>query len=80
MATAPLSASNSVQHGKSVAKRLQSELMSLMMSSSGVSAFPADDNIFQWTGTIVGGEGVRALPCDHPRPTGTSPCFAPPTL
>ncbi|CAL5212448.1 unnamed protein product [Lathyrus oleraceus] len=40
---------------KSVLKRLQSELMSLMMSGeSGISAFPEEDNIFLWKGTIKG--------------------------
>ncbi|KAK2381281.1 ubiquitin-conjugating enzyme E2 [Trifolium repens] len=39
----------------SVLKRLQSELMSLMMSGdSGISAFPEEDNIFLWKGTISG--------------------------
>ncbi|XP_004505662.1 ubiquitin-conjugating enzyme E2 20 [Cicer arietinum] len=40
---------------QSVLKRLQSELMSLMMSGeSGISAFPEEDNIFLWKGTITG--------------------------
>lgn len=40
----------------SVTKRLQSELMTLMMSSTpGISAFPeSDSNLFHWLGTIVG--------------------------
>jgi len=39
----------------SVAKRLQSELMSLMMSGTAdVTAFPDGDNLFKWTGTIKG--------------------------
>ncbi|KAJ6500403.1 ubiquitin-conjugating enzyme/RWD-like protein [Mycena sanguinolenta] len=40
----------------SVAKRLTSELMTLMMSSSpGISAFPkSDGNLFEWVGTIEG--------------------------
>mmetsp|Transcript_39130 Transcript_39130/g.91552 ORF Transcript_39130/g.91552 Transcript_39130/m.91552 type:complete len:143 (-) Transcript_39130:524-952(-) len=43
----------------SVNKRLQSELMSLMMGGdAGISAFPDGDNIFQWTGTITGGAGT----------------------
>ncbi|KAK5648240.1 hypothetical protein RI129_003132 [Pyrocoelia pectoralis] len=38
-----------------VTKRLQKELMSLMMSQErGVSAFPEGDNLFRWIGTIVG--------------------------
>ncbi|KZF22122.1 hypothetical protein L228DRAFT_268614 [Xylona heveae TC161] len=41
---------------QSVTKRLQTELMQLMMSSTpGVSAFPdADGNLLAWTGTITG--------------------------
>ncbi|KAG5253835.1 hypothetical protein OIU76_020463 [Salix suchowensis] len=40
---------------QSVLKRLQSELMALMMSGeSGISAFPEGDNIFCWKGTIKG--------------------------
>ncbi|CAH9133283.1 unnamed protein product [Cuscuta epithymum] len=40
---------------QSVLKRLQSELMALMMSGeSGISAFPEEDNIFCWKGTITG--------------------------
>ncbi|KAI9805813.1 MAG: Ubiquitin-conjugating enzyme E2 11 [Sarcosagium campestre] len=44
----------------SVTKRLQSELMQLMMSATpGVSAFPdADGNLLSWTGTITGPEGT----------------------
>ncbi|KAI9806421.1 MAG: Ubiquitin-conjugating enzyme E2 C [Piccolia ochrophora] len=42
----------------SVTKRLQTELMQLMMSSTpGISAFPsADGNLLNWTGTITGPE------------------------
>ncbi|CAH9050541.1 unnamed protein product [Cuscuta europaea] len=67
----------------SVLKRLQSELMSLMMSGdSGISAFPEEDNIFCWTGTITGSkdtvfEGTEykltlAFPNEYP--------FKPPTV
>ncbi|KAJ6822688.1 putative ubiquitin-conjugating enzyme E2 C [Iris pallida] len=43
----------------SVSKRLQKELMSLMMSGNvGVSAFPEGENIFSWVGTIEGGKGT----------------------
>ncbi|KAK9455340.1 ubiquitin-conjugating enzyme/RWD-like protein [Dipodascopsis uninucleata] len=44
----------------SVSKRLQNELMQLMMSSiPGISAFPvSDSNLCQWTGTISGPEGT----------------------
>lgn len=55
--------SGSVQStGKSgnsqLAKRLQIELMSLMsdgdMAQAGISAFPDEDNLFRWVGTILG--------------------------
>uniref|UniRef100_A0A5B7AYC9 E2 ubiquitin-conjugating enzyme n=1 Tax=Davidia involucrata TaxID=16924 RepID=A0A5B7AYC9_DAVIN len=50
----PLSTAKSVDT-QSVLKRLQSELMALMMSGdSGISAFPEEDNIFCWKGTITG--------------------------
>ncbi|KAJ8449430.1 hypothetical protein Cgig2_002227 [Carnegiea gigantea] len=40
---------------QSVLKRLQSELMALMMSGDpGISAFPEEDNILSWKGTIQG--------------------------
>ncbi|GAU12453.1 hypothetical protein TSUD_229870 [Trifolium subterraneum] len=40
---------------QSVLRRLQSELMALMMSGdSGISAFPEEDNILCWKGTITG--------------------------
>ncbi|KAK1293084.1 Ubiquitin-conjugating enzyme E2 20 [Acorus calamus] len=40
---------------QSVLKRLQSELMALMMSGDpGISAFPDGDNIFCWKGTTIG--------------------------
>ncbi|XP_074589826.1 ubiquitin-conjugating enzyme E2 19-like [Curcuma longa] len=41
--------------GQSVLKRLQSELMALMMCGDPcISAFPEGDNIFCWKGTING--------------------------
>ncbi|GAA0143003.1 ubiquitin-protein ligase [Lithospermum erythrorhizon] len=44
---------------QSVLKRLQSELMALMMSGDpGISAFPEEDNIFRWKGTITGSKGT----------------------
>ncbi|PWA51754.1 Ubiquitin-conjugating enzyme, active site-containing protein [Artemisia annua] len=50
----PLQSARSVDT-QSVLKRLQSELMALMMSGdSGISAFPEEDNIFCWKGTISG--------------------------
>ncbi|KAL7151902.1 hypothetical protein ABFS83_04G062400 [Erythranthe nasuta] len=40
---------------QSVLKRLQTELMALMMGGDGgISAFPEEDNIFCWKGTIHG--------------------------
>mmetsp|Transcript_3234 Transcript_3234/g.5684 ORF Transcript_3234/g.5684 Transcript_3234/m.5684 type:complete len:158 (+) Transcript_3234:283-756(+) len=60
-----------------VAKRLQTELMSLMMENvPGVSAFPEEDNLNRWTGTISGTdntvfEGLKyklslTFPSDYP--------------
>ena len=78
--------------GQSVNKRLQSELMSLMMTKdAGISAFPDGDNIFHWTGTIVGGEGTvyeglqyklslkfpTGYPYEAPQVTFVTPCFHP---
>ncbi|KAL2941983.1 Ubiquitin-conjugating enzyme E2 19 [Bienertia sinuspersici] len=62
---------------QSVLKRLQSELMSLMMNGDpGISAFPEEDNIFSWKGTIHGSkdtvfEGTEyklslTFPADYP--------------
>ncbi|ODV91235.1 hypothetical protein CANCADRAFT_2949 [Tortispora caseinolytica NRRL Y-17796] len=47
--------------GHMVTKRLQSELMQLMMSSPpGISAFPtSDSNILEWNGTITGPEDTH---------------------
>ncbi|WOK96023.1 ubiquitin-conjugating enzyme E2 20 [Canna indica] len=69
--------------GQAVLKRLQSELMALMMCGDpGISAFPEEDNIFCWKGTIKGSkdtvyEGMSyklslAFPTDYP--------FKPPTV
>ncbi|KAK9476702.1 ubiquitin-conjugating enzyme/RWD-like protein [Lipomyces japonicus] len=54
-------AQTTVTDSHSVTKRLQSELMQLMMSSvPGISAFPvSDSNLCQWTGTITGPEGTH---------------------
>jgi len=42
-----------------VSKRLYKELRTLMMSGSpGISAFPRENNILQWIGTIEGAEGT----------------------
>ena len=44
---------------KAISKRLQSELLSLMMSPvPGVSAFPESDNLMKWKATITGPEGT----------------------
>lgn len=72
----PLQIAKSVDT-QSVLKRLQSELMALMMSGdSGISAFPEEDNIFCWKGTIIGSkdtvfEGTEyklflSFPTDYP--------------
>jgi ubiquitin-conjugating enzyme E2 C len=43
----------------SVTKRLKQELMTLMMSADqSVSAFPDNDNLFHWKGTITGPSGT----------------------
>ncbi|XP_043843494.1 ubiquitin-conjugating enzyme E2 C-like [Dromiciops gliroides] len=43
----------------SVGKKLQQELMTLMMSGDkGISAFPESDNLFKWVGTIHGVAGT----------------------
>ncbi|OXV07086.1 hypothetical protein Egran_05149 [Elaphomyces granulatus] len=54
--TAKLGASTQRSDKQSVTKRLQSELMQLMLSPSpGISAFPnADGNLLSWTATISG--------------------------
>ncbi|KAF6160187.1 hypothetical protein GIB67_016623 [Kingdonia uniflora] len=62
---------------QSVLKRLQSELMCLMMSGDpGISAFPEEENIMSWKGTILGStetvfEGMEyklslSFPTDYP--------------
>jgi len=75
-----------------VAKRLQTELMNLMMENvPGVSAFPDGENLFAWTGTITGSdnsvyEGLKyklslKFPSDYPYSAPTikfeTPCFHP---
>uniref|UniRef100_A0A7S2NTC7 UBC core domain-containing protein n=1 Tax=Haptolina brevifila TaxID=156173 RepID=A0A7S2NTC7_9EUKA len=92
MAAGKSSAPASSSSGQSVNKRLQSELMSLMMSAdNALSAFPDGDNIFQWTGTIAGGGGTvyegltfklslkfpTAYPYEAPQVTFITPCFHP---
>lgn len=72
----PLATAKSVDT-QSVLKRLQTELMALMMSGeTGISAFPEEDNIFNWKGTITGSketvfEGTEyklslSFPTDYP--------------
>ncbi|KZT03528.1 uncharacterized protein LAESUDRAFT_729114 [Laetiporus sulphureus 93-53] len=77
----------------SVTKRLSSELMTLMMSSSpGISAFPKSDaNLFEWAGTIEGAAGTVysgltfkisiSFPPSYPYAAPTikfdTPCFHP---
>jgi len=76
----------------SVSKRLQTELMSLMMKGDkGISAFPDGDNIFKWVGTIVGPEGTvfngltfklclefpSGYPYTAPTVKFSSPCYHP---
>ncbi|XP_078436029.1 ubiquitin-conjugating enzyme E2 20-like [Wolffia australiana] len=78
--------------GQSVLKRLQSELMALMMSGDPlISAFPEGDNIFCWKGTISGSketvyEGTEyklslsfpnEYPFKPPKVKFDSPCFHP---
>ncbi|XP_074310585.1 ubiquitin-conjugating enzyme E2 20-like [Silene latifolia] len=77
---------------KSALKRLQSELMSLMMSGDpGISAFPEEDNLLLWKGTIQGSketvfEGTEykltlQFPTDYPfkppKVKFVTPCFHP---
>lgn len=79
-------------NAKQAASRLQKELMELMMSGiEGISAFPDNDNLFQWSGTIQGAantayEGLEfqlcmkfpaTYPFDAPVITFVTPCFHP---
>ncbi|KAI9789906.1 MAG: Ubiquitin-conjugating enzyme E2 C [Peltula sp. TS41687] len=59
-ATTKMTASPRRQDMVSVTKRLQTELMQLMMSSTpGISAFPdGDGNLLNWTATMIGPEGT----------------------
>jgi ubiquitin-conjugating enzyme E2 C len=76
----------------SVSKRLQKELMTLMMSGDkGISAFPDGDNLFRWIGTICGPAGtvydsltyklVLEFPSGYPYKAPTvkfeTPCYHP---
>ncbi|CAO1321388.1 unnamed protein product [Diamesa hyperborea] len=75
-----------------VSKRLQKELMALMMSTEkSVSAFPESDNFFKWVATIIGpnetvyeGQKYRLLlefpnsyPYHPPNCKFITPCFHP---
>ncbi|XP_064466618.1 ubiquitin-conjugating enzyme E2 C-like [Ornithodoros turicata] len=76
----------------SVAKRLQQELMTLMMSGDkSISAFPDGDNLFRWIGTIQGPTGTvyenlkyrltldfpSTYPYASPQVRFDTPCFHP---
>jgi len=51
--------SQSINDNHAVAKRLQKELMNLMMGGEkGISAFPDGENIFKWIGTLTGPEST----------------------
>jgi len=65
MANAGINVGSAEQASKSkstvnnVSKRLHQELRTLMMSSCpGISAFPQENDIFTWVGTIEGAEGT----------------------
>ena len=75
-----------------VAKRLQKELMGLMMSGNkDISAFPSGENILQWAATITGPPGsvyegksfkltiefTDTYPHDAPKVMFTTPTFHP---
>merc|ERR1711944_397138 len=83
---------NSSKNNHSVSKRLQKELMTLMMASEkGISAFPEGDNLFRWKGTIVGPDGtayenltyklIFEFPSSYPYTAPTvkfvTPCYHP---
>uniref|UniRef100_G3MNP4 Ubiquitin-conjugating enzyme E2 C n=1 Tax=Amblyomma maculatum TaxID=34609 RepID=G3MNP4_AMBMU len=83
----------SIDSGRhSVTKRLQQELMTLMMSGDkGISAFPDGDNLFRWIGTIQGPPGTvyeklvyrlrlefpSTYPFESPQVHFETPCFHP---
>eukprot|EP01108_Squamamoeba_japonica_P009580 TRINITY_DN9035_c0_g1_i1.p1 TRINITY_DN9035_c0_g1~~TRINITY_DN9035_c0_g1_i1.p1 ORF type:complete len:188 (-),score=83.25 TRINITY_DN9035_c0_g1_i1:85-606(-) len=68
-----------------VGKRLQKELMTLMMSGNkDVSAFPDGDNLFSWIGTVFEGSKFKLslkFPQNYPYAAPTvkfeTPCFHP---
>ena len=74
------------------AQRLQQELMQLMSSpTDGVTAYPHEDNLFHWVGTISGAVGTaydgleyrlslrfpHTYPFEPPGVTFLTPCFHP---
>ncbi|KAI9598980.1 cyclin-specific ubiquitin carrier protein E2-C [Syncephalis fuscata] len=76
----------------SVTKRLQNELMQLMMANvEGITAFPIGDNLLSWAGTITGPAGTiyqglvfkisMLFPTDYPFSAPMvrfeSPCYHP---
>ncbi|XP_061730456.1 ubiquitin-conjugating enzyme E2 C [Nerophis ophidion] len=76
----------------SVTKRLQKELMTLMMAGDkGITAFPESENLFKWIATINGAEGTvyeglwyklslefpAGYPYQAPQVRFLSPCFHP---
>ncbi|XP_014294304.1 ubiquitin-conjugating enzyme E2 C [Halyomorpha halys] len=83
---------NKSQDNHAVTKRLQKELMVLMMSGEkGVSAFPEGENLFKWVATINGPAGTvyeghvfrlsvefpHSYPYSPPLVRFTSKCFHP---
>ena len=78
--------------GQSISKRLQSELMQIMMAGDkDATAFPDGDNLFEWVGTIKGAkdtvyEGLsyklslsfgKDYPFTAPTVKFVTPCFHP---
>jgi ubiquitin-conjugating enzyme E2 C len=72
--------------------RLQKELMDLMMGGAeGISAFPHNDDLFHWIGSIMGAEGTpyegleyqlsikfpEQYPFEAPHVAFLTPCFHP---
>uniref|UniRef100_A0A0K8TN60 Ubiquitin-conjugating enzyme E2 C n=1 Tax=Tabanus bromius TaxID=304241 RepID=A0A0K8TN60_TABBR len=81
-----------VKDNHAVSKRLQKELMVLMMSSEkDISAFPEGENIFKWIGTITGPHSTvyaghkyrlqlefpNSYPYSAPNVKFLTPCFHP---
>ncbi|CAM9390725.1 unnamed protein product [Choristocarpus tenellus] len=75
-----------------VARRLQQELMQMMMGGDvGTTAFPNEDNLFEWTATVDGSDGTpyegltyklklafpETYPYKPPMITFETPCFHP---